>query len=443
MSIISLIFGVGAPVFSNWIQPAFATSSVTVWFPWSQGDTTPFKAAIARFEAKNPDLRIIAKYGITFDKSLAAINAGKAPDISFDFGVDNVARYCASNTWINLNPYLGGKSGFKINDVFPRSTTVDLTYKSDTCALPLTTDAFALFYNQALFNKAGISAAPKNTDQLLEDSIKLTKFNADGSIKTAGFVPWMGYYCCGWGASTVAKIWNAKWYESPEQTALSSDPNWQTAFSWIQNFIARVYGNGNFMKGETKLLKFVAGAGDEWGCSQDLQSGRTAMTIDGEWRVGYICQSDPKHNVAALNYDVAPFPTSTSNSVAYGSGLVGGIVTGISKGAPNPSGAWRFLKYLTTDTQSLIEIANQLHTIPSTTAALKSKQFKFDPHLRTFVQIVQNPGSGYKAPSVIGRQDEDLINQLMTKLQMGQSPNVKKAVEDTSSQINSAIKMSN
>ena len=45
----------------------------------------------------------------------------------------------------------------------------------------------------------------------------------------------------------------------------------------------------------------------------------------------------------------------TARPTLYGAGYVTGNIVGISKGSKNPEAAWELLKYLTTDTDALVE----------------------------------------------------------------------------------------
>ena len=63
-------------------------------------------------------------------------------------------------------------------------------FNGDRCALPDLADAYGLYYNKALFAKAGITSPPKTFSRAdRRTPKKLTQFNPDGSIKVAGFVP--------------------------------------------------------------------------------------------------------------------------------------------------------------------------------------------------------------------------------------------------------------
>ena len=48
-------------------------------------------------------------------------------------------------------------------------------------------------------------------------------------------------------------------------------------FQWQHDFIADVYGGGDFQTGADKLQRFVAGAGDEFSTRERLRDGQ-------EWR---------------------------------------------------------------------------------------------------------------------------------------------------------------
>ena len=62
-------------------------------------------------------------------------------------------------------------------------------YNGKRCALPLLADTYGLYYNRELFEAAGITSPPKTISELAADAKKLTKFNADGSIKVARLRP--------------------------------------------------------------------------------------------------------------------------------------------------------------------------------------------------------------------------------------------------------------
>jgi ABC-type glycerol-3-phosphate transport system substrate-binding protein len=90
-------------------------------------------------------------------------------------------------------------------------------------------------------------------------------------------------------------MFGAKWLDDNGQADFATDPGWANAFNWQHDFIANVYGDGDFQTGSDKVTAFIAGAGNEWNAQQDLGTGRVAMTLDGEWRKHSCRPSQLRH----------------------------------------------------------------------------------------------------------------------------------------------------
>ena len=204
--------------------------------------------------------------------------------------------------------------------------------------MPFLTDAYGLYYNTDKFEAANITEPPKTTSELVDMAKKLTVFNDDGSIKVAGYVPYMAYYEN--NVVTISTMFNAKWYSDDGTTAaVNTDPQWQNMANW-QKELVDFYGYDN-------LQRFVAGQGDEWGEENDFQQGRVAMMIDGEWRTSENFMGDPP----AVPYMTAPFPVPDDQADKYGMGQVGGTILGLPKGSPHPEDAWLLISWMATDSR--------------------------------------------------------------------------------------------
>ena len=118
--------------------------------------------------------------------------------------------------------------------------------------------------------------------------------------------------------------------------------------------------------GYDKLERFKAGAGDEFSASNAFETGKVAMNIDGEYRTAFIADEHPE-----LNYGTAPFPVDDSQPDLYGAGYVTGNIIGIPQEQREPGEqAWELVKYLTTDTDALVDCSsNELTNVPTTPAA--------------------------------------------------------------------------
>lgn len=385
------------------------------------------------FETEYSWITVDAKCGVTEAKQIAAINAGNPPDAFLSFGVDNVGRFCRSGAWVDLNGYIDGDQGLD-RSVFPDAALTYTSFEGIQCSLPFLTDTFGLYYNLDLFEKAGLTDPPATTDELTEQAKALTEFNADGSIEVAGFVPVTDYYCCSSNLTNLGHMFGVEYLDDEGNPAFASDPAWAEMFEWQHDFIAEVYGDGDFQTGADKLRTFVAGAGNEWGNPQDFQQGRVAMQIDGEWRNAFLADF-----ASDLNYDTAPLPTAPDLTDRYGSGVAGGTVIGIPKGAENPAEAWLLVKYLATNTDTLVYMANFVNNVPTTVEAINSPDLELPEQFGTFMDAFNHPDSGYRPTTVLGSELEQYLGNFASDWQTGDATDLKQGLEDATQQTQDAL----
>src|SRR6185436_2987824 len=134
---------------------------------------------------------------IVDDKIFAALRSGNVPNVVSSFMSSNVGIFCPSGGWIDLDPLLK-KDHIDVN-VFPATSRYYTQYKGKRCALPLLADSTGLYYNTALFRKAGLTRPPKTLSELSTYAKKLTQRNTDGSIKILGYNPNQNFYMGGYG----------------------------------------------------------------------------------------------------------------------------------------------------------------------------------------------------------------------------------------------------
>lgn len=418
---------------------------VTVWSPYKGGNLTLWNAALARIEKANPGLTIKSVGSVDMAKSLAAINAGNGPDISVSNGAGNLGWFCGTGAWQKLNKLVAGSKGVNLKSTFTPSAIAYSMADKNRCALPAVgSETFGLYFNKDLLKAAGYTDAPNSTAELLAMSKKLTKFNADGSIKVAGFVPWAGYYGFEMDAMWLGQMFGAKWFNSSGTPAISSDARWVRAFNWQKNFIAQVYGGGDFKKGSTLLQKFVSARGDEWGAGHDFVTGRVAMKLDADWMAPMFCDPDGWNlnpcTKPAVNFGTAPFPVDSAVSKTYGSGVVGGQLMGISKGSKNVADAWIVLKGLATDVELSVAYANANGSVPVLNDALNSGKITFPAIYKTFYNIAGHPNSGYHQLVNTGEHLEDVeVYNFMSAWQAGSVSNLQSGLNDVNNKITSIV----
>jgi multiple sugar transport system substrate-binding protein len=400
--------------------------TITIWVGWSARELKEFKKIIAEYDRKNADVTVKVVGGINDDKITAAIRSGNVPDVVSSFTSANVGSYCKSGAWVDLKPFLQ-KDHLDVN-VFPKTSQYYTQYKGKRCALPFLADVYGLYYNKKMFRAAGLKSPPKTMSQLTAYAKKLTKKNPDGSIKVAGYNPFLGFYAGNApDLSAYAPLFGAKYVDGGGKSMLSRDPAWTRMLKWQKSLVD--------WYGYKKLQKFNAGAADEFSASHAFEIGKLAMMIDGEWRVAFIQAEHPE-----LSYATAPAPVDDAHPNLYGGGYVNGTIIGIPKGVKHKDEAWKLLKYLTFDKHPLALFSNGIRNVPTTKASLNSPEIKPDAHFKTFLKIFANPNSKTTPITAAGNAYGTLIQAFAVKWQAGHAGDLHKGLQKLDKQIDAQLK---
>jgi multiple sugar transport system substrate-binding protein len=404
-------------------QTADAANPVklTIWVPWTARELNEFKKVVAEYDKPRPNVEVKVVGNISDDKITAAIRAGNAPDVVTSWSSDNVGAYCGSGAWMDLGPMLRRA---KIDmSQFPKTTLYYTQYKGKRCALPLLADVRGLYYNKELFRKAGLSGPPQTFAQLTDYAKKLTVRNADGSLKVVGFNPTLGFYQN--TMTAFAPLFGAKWVNAKGNSSLATDPAWSKFFRW-QKSLVDYYGY-------SRLVKFNAGAGDEWSASNAFESGKLAMHLDGEWRVAFIANEKPQ-----LQYGTAAMPTDKPE--LYGSGYITGTIIGIPKGAKKLTHSWLLVRYLTTNSRALALFSNGIRNVPTTRASASHPALKPDENFSTFLKIFAHPKSSTHPITATGAAYQELAASFAAKWQAGRVKDLRAGLKKLDKQIDAQRK---
>ncbi|HEY6605152.1 MAG TPA: extracellular solute-binding protein [Gaiellaceae bacterium] len=405
---------------------AAKADTITIWVGWSARELKEFKKIVAEYDKKNADVNVKVVGGINDDKITAAIRSGNVPDVVSSFTSANVGSYCKSGAWIDLKPLLQ-KDKIDVN-MFPKTTQYYTQYNGKRCALPFLADVYGLYYNKKMFKAAGLKGPPKTMSQLTAYAKKLTKKSSNGTIKVAGYNPFLGFYAGNApDLSSYAPLFGAKYVDSSGKSMLSRDPAWSRLLKWQKNLVDW-YGYKN-------LQKFNAGAADEFSASHAFEIGKLAMMIDGEWRVAFIQAEHPE-----LSYATAPAPVDDGKPNLYGGGYVNGTIIGIPKGVKHKDQAWKLLKYLTTNAHPLALFSNGIRNVPTTKASLTSKEIKPDAHFKTFLNVFANPNSKTTPITAAGNAYGTLIQAFTVKWQAGHAGDLQSGLKKLDKQIDAQLK---
>ncbi|MFF0768487.1 ABC transporter substrate-binding protein [Nonomuraea wenchangensis] len=413
----------GAPRPSGSASQALPAATIELWHGFStDAEVKAFEAAIAAFNQKYPQITVKATKGVQDDQITQAIRGGNAPDVAASFTTDNVAQWCRSGAFQDLTPVIA-QDGIDLS-VLPAVARSYTAFEGRQCTLPLLADAYGLYYNKALMKG---HEPPQTLSELADLAKKLTVRDADGTIKVAGFIPSVQYYEN--SPSHLGPMVGAKWYNADGTSAIGSDPAWRELLTW-QKELVDWYGHD-------KLEKFRKSLGDEWSAEHPFHKGKVAMVLDGEWRNAMIAL-----DAKGLDYGTAPLPVSDDRPELYGSGFTAGTVIGVPKGAKHPQQAWELVKYLTTDTGSLVTLSNALRNVPTTKAAMDSPDLVKDANFQTFLDVFAHPKTSTLPASVNSVFNQEAFAAFMAKWERGSVKDLEAGLKDVNRQINDKLKLS-
>lgn len=403
-----------------------ASDKVTIsfWVNWEGDDAKALQKVIDRFEATHENIQVDMTEAVSdTGKLLAAIQGGTAPDAVATYDQSSIGKLCSTGAFEDLGDRID-EAGID-DEQFAEGIRGAGTFEGTQCALPYLGDAFALYYNQAMFDAAGITKAPTTLSELATVAKKLTKYNADGSIAVAGFVPIVNFY--EQYIVRYAPLTGAKYFDDAGKAALSQDAGWKGFFEWQDQLIED-------LGGYDKLTKFTATSGDEFTPQNPFETGKIAMVMDGEWRTRFLQEEVPD-----LQYGTAPFPVLDGRPELLGASLLGPEVMGLPKGGKHQKEAFELIRYLTTDTDAIVSFANAIHNVPSTVAALESPDLDLGDNFQVFLDAFNHPYSGSAPIIEQGTAYFDPITSFAEKWQAGSVDDLGKGLQGVDEEIDQVI----
>lgn len=401
-------------------------TTLTFWHAWSApAEVKAVGSLVAGFEKAHPNIHVKVVGNMTDDKINQALRAGgsKAPDVISSFTTNNVGKFCSSGALVDLDPYFE-KADVDPAKTFPKAMNEYTRFDGNRCTVPLLGDAYGLYYNKTAFKKAGIESPPKTWSEFATVAKKLT-VPAGAGYKQLGFMP--NYH--GWETTTEHYFaqFSPTYFDRSGKSNLAEDPAFKAGFQLQKKLV-------DSLGGFQKLEKYRAGLGDEWGAEHPFHTGQVAMQLDGEWRLGMAMDAKPDFEIG-----VAPLPVPDDRAEQYGKGYITGTIAGIAATSRKQNAAWELLKYMTTDTDAVVNFSNAIHNVPSTLAALKSPKLTYDPRFKTFLDIAANPRSTTTPASVNGGQYLVTIQQFGYDYESGKATDLDAGLKKTAAQIDTDI----
>ncbi|MFE3202972.1 extracellular solute-binding protein [Embleya sp. NPDC059237] len=399
--------------------PTHLSGTVQLWHHYNGREAKVVASIVDDFEKRHPDVRVRVHAGQQDTKITQVVSSGGDVDVMLTNV--NATLGTACKTMSDLAPYMrrDGVPDDAFQGIFAQATA----FEGRRCSLPTTSDVYGLYYNTRLLAEAGYTTPPRTLRELEDMALKLTTYKSDGSIGTLGFNPLIGFQQN--TSATLGGTAGVTWTKDGD-SAVADSPQWAELIAWQHDFVRKI--------GYDKLKTFTAGLGDEWSANNPFQNGRVAMTLDGEWRVAFIEEQAPH-----LEYGTAPFPVLAGSGQEYGGGFVSAADIGVAKRSGNKEAAWALVKYMTTDTDAAVKLANGLKNIPTLKSAVASPALQASPQYRTFIEASAHPAGNTSPVTEIGSTLTATMDDFWTDYQRGSGGNLRRRLEKVDTDIDNAL----
>jgi multiple sugar transport system substrate-binding protein len=388
---------------------------------WSgEGEVKAMDQIIQAWNAKNPAIQVRGISGsIRIEEIAASVAGGASPDMVITCNNEAIPGFAHDKVIQPLDDLLS-QIGADTSDIIPASLDW-VKYQGKLYGLPFLQDDWGFYWNTDAFTEAGLDPTkpPQTLDELWADAKALTKYNADGSLARAGFIP--DYP--GKNLTELSQLFGCNYYDDAAKKVTINSPACVAWFEWYKKW----YDEYNKKDALTKL---VASKGSE---DEDLfYTGKVAMGLFGEWVPGAAYAPNFAPN---LKYETAPFPALSADE--YGAGFVNGNAFFIPVGVKNAAEAAKFGMYLmTADPSRAMAIQNA--SVPQLKSLVSDPALTGVAHFGTFLSIA-NHAKTWTNPMISQWSElkDGLDTALDSVLTGGASP--QKVLDDLAAQIQTEI----
>ena len=326
---------------------------------YSQKTGAYFKEAKEAFEKQNPDVDVqveVVSWDNLQQKLTTDISGGENADLSI-IGTRWLLDFVSQDTVSALDGYINDEFRGRFIDTFLKPSVIN----GKTWGLPIAASARALYFNKAIFEKAGIAEPPKTWDEALADCAKIKQaYPADA-------------YCFGLQGKEIETdiyFYYALWsyggdlVDAGKKSGLDTDAG-RKAATLYKTMIDKGYSEPS-----------VTGYNRE-----DVQNlfkqGKIGMMITAPWLIGQI-----KTEAPALQYGIAGIPEGTK-AATYG--VTDSIV--MFENSKHKKEAWDFLNFLF-QTPWRVKFDTNEGFLPVNKEEAAMPQFADDPQMKAFTALL-------------------------------------------------------
>ena len=326
------------------------TADITLWYYWeNEGHQKALNEMIEKYNGSQTDYKLTAKYVpfADFKKQLSiGASASELPDLVLLDSPDH-ASYASMGIFADVT----GK--FDVSDYYD-GPVASCTIDDVLYGVPFGCNCLSLYYNQDMFDAAGITEVPQTWDELKEAAQKLTTDKVSGlafcSLQneegTFNFAPWL------WSTGASS-------YEMNSEGGIK-------ALTYVKSLV----DDGVMSK---ECINWTQGD-----VMNQFISGNVAMMVNGPWQIPTMKAEAPD-----LNWNVTLIPKDKEFSSAIGGENYAVIAGG------NEEGALNYLEYATQEEQVSFMMNSMGYISADKTIAENQFSGEEDAVYKTFVEQME------------------------------------------------------
>src|ERR1700736_6124335 len=293
--------------------------------PLVTGQMIPLTQSV--FEKQNPGIKV--KFATYTEGDLRAAIEKNVSTHSNAFNVIMIGPYeaplFAKNGWLThlSKQYIASDPGYDASDLLPPIAKA-LSYKGDLYAAPFYGESSMMFYNKALFAKAGVTMPQNPTWAQVEGfAAKLNQPGKVSGICLRGLAGWGDNMAA---LDTVVNTFGGQWFDMNWKPQLTSPPFVEATNFYVN--LVRKYGEPGASNDSFNQLLTLYG------------QGKCAMWYDATVAATSIATTYPSV-YAQTGYALAPVNLTKS------SGWLWTWALGIPQGTSDAGAAWKFVSWAT------------------------------------------------------------------------------------------------
>lgn len=348
-----------------------------------------FEAMAEEFEAKHPDIDIqieVVNWDNLEQKLTTDVAGGTPPDISI-IGTRWLVGYAEEGVAEPLDDYITPEFRAKFIETFLEPSVID----GQLYGIPVAASARAMYYNQAMFDEAGITEPPETWDELKDAAAKISALGDDI----------YGFGLQGAEIETDAYWYYALWTHGGDiledgRSGIASEAAIEAA-----NLYKSMIDEGLTQPGVTSYSRE--------GLQDLFKQGRLGILLTGPWFRGQMQEEAPD-----IEYGIAPIPRGTTRATY---GVTDSIILFADSDVKDE--AWQFLEESAFSDERRREFTLKEGFLPVFKSVAEDPHFADDPELKAFTDMLPYA----KFAPTIARWEEmaDATSRALQQIYLGQA----------------------